>query len=122
MKLIIDIDEELYKDIINRNPDVETEFVLDRLVEGVDNGIPLNDKTNGDIIKALFPDCLISEGENYVSFWYTKEEDGRYVNFIKFWWEEPYKEKGIEDRYEPIEEEKYITAEEYMKTGKWIGD
>lgn len=27
-----------------------------------------------------------------------------------------------EDRYEPIEEEKYITAEEYMKTGKWIGD
>ena len=92
MKLIIDIDEELYKDIINRNPDVETEFVLDRLVEGVDNGIPLNDKTNGDIIKALFPDCLISEGENYVSFWYTKEEDGRYVNFRKFWWEEPYKE------------------------------
>lgn len=29
--------------------------------------------------------------------------------------------KGIEDRYEPIEEG-YITAEEYMKTGKWIGD
>ena len=47
--------------------------------------------TNGDVIKALFPNCLINEGESFVSFWYTKEEEGRYVNFRKFWWNAPYK-------------------------------
>ena len=147
MKLIIHIPEDLLENIKEDNCSMRDMQTLLRIIK---NGIPLNDKTNGDIIKALFPDCLISEGENYVSFWYTKEENGRYVNFRKFWWEEPYKEnqpkelrcdtckwndeelsgecydcvKGIEDRYEPIEEseEKYITAEEYMKTGKWIGD
>lgn len=53
-----------------------------------------NNATNGDVIKALFPNCLIcgETGESFVSFWYTKEEDGRYVNFRKFWWDSPYKE------------------------------
>lgn len=48
--------------------------------------------TNGDVIKSLFPNCLINEGESFVSFWYTKEENGRYVNFRKSWWNAPYKE------------------------------
>ena len=53
-----------------------------------------NNATNGEVIKVLFPDCSICIGESFVSFWYTKEENGRYVNFRKSWWEEPYKEKA----------------------------
>ncbi len=51
-----------------------------------------NKATNGDVIKALFPNCLICTGESFVSFWYTKEEDGRYVQFRNFWWNAPYEE------------------------------
>ena len=35
-----------------------------------------NNATNGDVIKALFPDCIIlDKGESFCSFWYTKEFD-----------------------------------------------
>ena len=89
MTYLIHIPEDLLENIKEDNCSMRDMQTLLRIIK---NGIPLNDKTNGDIIKALFPDCLISEGENYVSFWYTKEENGRYVNFRKFWWEEPYRE------------------------------
>lgn len=67
MKLIIDIDEELYKDIINRNPDIETEVVLDRLVDGVDNVTSLED------IKA--------EIEEQKSLWDSTPKNGHYRAF-----------------------------------------
>ena len=52
-----------------------------------------NNATNGDVIKALFPDCIIlDKGESFCSFWYTKEDEGRYVNFTNQWWNAPYKE------------------------------
>lgn len=58
-----------------------------------------NNATNGDVIKALFPDCLIlDKGESFCSFWYTKEDEGRYVNFINQWWNAPYKENENKEK------------------------
>lgn len=46
--------------------------------------------SNGDVMLLLFPDARIVDGNNFVSFWYTKNEDGRYVNFRKPWWDAKY--------------------------------
>ena len=43
MKLIIDIPEELHRGIECRNPELETEYVCDKLMKAVDNGTPLDD-------------------------------------------------------------------------------
>ena len=97
MKLVIDIDEELYN-IRNTlifpllNPD-NAQVFQDMMVEAIKNGTPLpNNATNGDVIKALFPDytyvgtCVLDKYENILlhdvnyHWWntlYTKEnEDG----------------------------------------------
>lgn len=46
--------------------------------------------TNGDMITALFPKSRIYKLKNFVQFWYTENEDGRYVNFRRDWWDLSY--------------------------------
>lgn len=49
MQIVIDIPKELYKGIKSRNPELETEYVCDELMEAIDNGVQLP-KRHGDLI------------------------------------------------------------------------
>ena len=79
MKLIIDIDEEDYKYIKNSN---------DMNFNAIKNGIPLEEKTNGEVIKTLFPDNKYVEGEKFVIIQGETEN----ISLWNKWWYAPYKE------------------------------
>ena len=92
MKLIIDIDEDTYKDIIKNG------FIYDEDNEAVThvikNGTPIPDNpTNGDVIKAMFP---YIESETYGLITSVKGLDcdkralDPYRHFWSDWWNAPY--------------------------------
>ena len=62
MKIIIDIDKDLYKGIERRDGALETEYVCDELMKAIDNGTPLP-KGHGRLIDA---DALkVSMGDDW---------------------------------------------------------
>ena len=82
MKLIIDIPEDVYKKTVfyrefkDLNDCVTT-------IKALENGTPIpNNATNGDVIKAMFPDC----DEIGVQYELTKNCNG--------WLDEPYQKRG----------------------------
>ena len=76
MKLIIEIDEEIYKSIKigMRNRDDMAE-----IGKAVENGTPIHNVTNGDIVMAFFPN----------------EHDFE-TDFDATWWNAPYQKGGKE--------------------------
>ena len=86
MKLIIDIDEDIYKECQGSIYFPDTGGVLFNVVK---NGTPLPDNaTNGDMIKALFPNIEIFEPNKYEIA--IKQNLG-WIAFKKEWWNAPYK-------------------------------
>ncbi len=87
MKLIIDIDEDYVK-IINKNG------ASNYPEEVIKNGTPIPDNaTNGDVIKAMFPNIQISDSEVmknvYTGIPYG-ELIGANIDCMREWWEELY--------------------------------
>lgn len=90
MKIVIDIPNELYKGIEERDGSLETEYVCDELMKAVDNSTPLPDNaTNGDIIQTIYPHYTfeIESFEGFVRCSY----DGWYIRLPICWWDAPYK-------------------------------
>ena len=94
MKLIIDIPE------IEYNTRKIMGYFSDnsKILEAVANGIPIPDNaTNGDVIKAMFPDNVFAEDkwrdENGVT-WHTDIISDNGMTFADFWWNAPYQKGG----------------------------
>jgi len=93
MKLIIDISNEMYDWLENGFP-IEYDYV--KLFDKVRQGEKLDNQTNGEIIKALFPNSFF---DDYVNQW-DEVESVVMDNEIYFdieWWNAPYEPKGEQE-------------------------
>lgn len=102
MKLVIDIDDEqVLFDIKNRGLEGETE--TDKvIINALYNGTPLPDNaTNGDVIKALFPDIEIADTPCLDKV-YTGIPFGKYIganiDCMREWWNALYKVGDIDGK------------------------
>jgi hypothetical protein len=86
---IIDADR-YQKDLLSAYDDVSMEFeVLDR--QPLVSAIPIRDKmTNGDMIKAMFPNIECGKDELGNVFIISSAQLG-YIAFRESWWNAPYK-------------------------------
>jgi hypothetical protein len=86
---IIDADR-YQKDLLSAYDDVSMEFeVLDR--QPLVSAIPIRDKmTNGDMIKAMFPNIECGKDELGNVFIISSAQLG-YIAFRGCWWNAPYK-------------------------------
>lgn len=88
MKVIIDIPEHVKADFDNANiADVDC-YVNDYdllIGRAIKNGTPLDNATNGDVIKALFDGEYGTNG-NMVMVWGNRQS----VSFTLDWWNAPY--------------------------------
>ena len=99
MKLIIDIPEDVYKPICNKYGTFPREM-KEWGLEAIKNGTPIPDNaTNGEVIKAMFPDNVFAEDkwrdENGVT-WCTDIISDNGMTFTDFWWNAPYQKGGKE--------------------------
>ena len=92
MKLIIDIPKSRYNEIVSGIFDADSCFKIN-LTLAFRNGTPIPDNaTNGDVIKAIFPNSDIEERRTYV-----KIVDGDYLLPCAYlWWNSPYQKGGRE--------------------------
>ena len=112
MKVIIEIDEEAYKTIMNTSfvrdvdltfkqsaKDIEQTNAIFSLIDALDNGTPIPDNaTNGDVIKAMFPNTEVDDydyGKDPVIDVYGID-DIEYITLRKAWWNSPYQKGGKE--------------------------
>ena len=85
MKLIIDIPEAIYKTAQKTNI---IEANIDMLAKTIRNGTPIPDNaTNGDVIKALYPNESIGHCEDCTDL-------GDIATFDDDWWNAPYQKGG----------------------------
>lgn len=94
MKLIIDIDEEEYKEAL-KDTYSGTSFE-NKIFTVIANGKPISDNaTNGDVIKAMFPNIDFTEMTFTVHATTSVISNGVKGNisydFWKDWWNAPYK-------------------------------
>lgn len=91
MKLIIDIDERIYsKASKNKKTGNSLDYIDELSLEvALENGTPLEGKTNGDVIKIMFPHIEIFEPNKYEI---AIKQDLGWLAFKKNWWNAPYKE------------------------------
>lgn len=86
MKLMIDIDEDIYNDIQSRDWK-NGELIFSEEWKVIHNGIPIPDNaTNGDVARAVFG--------NYVTF--CMEQDAIQNGENPTWWNSPYQKGGKE--------------------------
>ena len=92
MKLIIDINEEIYKDIMAHNREMREGGKSAYYFEGlIQNGTPIPDNaTNGEVIKALFPTADISLNDSCFEGVVNK------YGFDMNWWNRLYQKGGKE--------------------------
>ena len=89
MKVIIDIPE---KDvIIIKEHNFEWNYCVSNLFDAIKNGRLISDNvTNGDVIKAIFPNSDIEEHRTYM-----KIVEGDYLLPCAYqWWNAPYQKGG----------------------------
>ena len=95
MKLIIDIDEEVYKGLID-DPHVFVKPIFD----AIKNCTPIPDNaTNGEVIKAMFPQWKLMENtfEEMVMFDIPMKDGYLEHNACsRDWWNAPYQKGGKE--------------------------
>lgn len=93
MKVLVDIDDKLYKEV--KNPNIESGYNSNNCYDAIWKGIPIDDNaTNGDMIKAMFPKAIKSnyiessiDFEDYVEIYL-----GDYLMRVSYdWWNAPYK-------------------------------
>ena len=81
MKVIIDISEKMFKATQTYYGENITRLSIKTCIEKIANGTPIpNNATNGDIIKAMFPN-LVNSNLDLVDV----------LNNAKSWWDAPYK-------------------------------
>ena len=89
MKLIIDIPEEDYK---HGMLGLYFDCYSMKLHDSILNGTPIPDNaTNGDVIKAMFPNIVVEEQSKDVFIVFNMDFQG--TPFYKTWWNAPY-QKG----------------------------
>jgi len=97
MKLIIDIPEEVYKNIQSKSAEIQIEGYT--VENAVLNGTPiLDDATNGDVIKAMFPNTVVDDydyGKDPVIDVYGIDNT-EYITLRKAWWNASYQKGGKE--------------------------
>ena len=98
MKIIIDIDKDLYEGIEKRDGALEMEYVCDELMKAIENGTPLPDNpTNGDIILALNETAQVYgiELDEMNKTLIKVCVDGVRVQFFDYdWWNAPYEKES----------------------------
>ena len=89
MKIIVEIPDNNYE-LMSKLPKPKGTDSLSMFLRMIQNSIAIsNDATNGDIIKAMFPNASI-EVRNisvYVDL-------GNIVGFSRSWWDAPYKQES----------------------------
>lgn len=92
MKLIIDIPKKTYNEISEKTTIKCGEVFAQKLLKYIKNGTPIPDNaTNGDVIKALFPNFYMDERSHTVWVGYDN------MSFHKEWWNAKYMEGEDED-------------------------
>lgn len=89
MKIVIDINEKVYNRVRSLEPRKDGVMLLDTLMCAVQDGTVLpQNPTNGDIIKAIFPNVKFYQYEDVdILYGYL----GKYkVEFSIDWWNAPY--------------------------------
>ena len=85
MKVLIDIPQEMFKATQTYYSDFTTRLSMKTCTEIIANGTPIPDNaTNGDMIKAMFPNELLTSITS--TLWW-----GDNMSFYKDWWNAPYK-------------------------------
>lgn len=95
MKIIIDIDEDLYNYMQTEGYDEHLDKRFDYQIRfAVKKGTPLpQNPTNGDVIKAMFNPYKIWEYEDSVRIYMTEEDFWKadyQMNYDPSWWNAPY--------------------------------
>lgn len=91
MKVIIDIDEEIYESS-KRECEETDSFIIDTFTLAIGNGTPIpDDATNGDVIMAMFPNVSVYEHNGGATYSVNNE-----YNFNATWWDAPYQKGGKE--------------------------
>ena len=100
-KLIIDIPDDEYNNFMfNESLDLDDGFDA---IEYICNGTVLDNVTNGDVIKALFPDCKDwkakiedDDGEVYEVHFVQLPNSITINKYEESWWNAPYKSQESE--------------------------
>lgn len=104
MKLVIDIDENVFTRLFDNGTE-DYAIVNDdlfKIAKSIRNGKPLpSNPTNGDMIKALFPDAKVNVAKySYVIEvklpYHTEYDTGLLCD--RGWWNTPYKEEDEDGR------------------------
>lgn len=83
MRIVIEIDEELYEEVKGYHELTECELAIF-------NGTPIPDNaTNGDVIRAMFPNVNVYEHNGGATYSVNNE-----YNFNATWWNAPYQKGG----------------------------
>ena len=105
MRLIIDIPEEMYKSC-KRECEETDDLIIDTFTFAIGNGAPIPDNaTNGDVIKAMFPDAGIRflttlTGIHTVAVDFKEnilDQSYCVYTFNLDWWNAPYQKGGSDD-------------------------
>lgn len=95
MKLIIDIYKDTYKNVMKKDTSFDeysTGSILSKIIQ---NGTPILDNaTNGDMIKVLFPNCDCLEFIHDINVYPDKTRQKVVGNFDRDWWNAPYKSES----------------------------
>ena len=89
MKLLIDISEE-EMDMINNSHKAIFGDVYTMMARKIKDGTPLLDSTNGEVIKALFPDILTTRSRFYMNVSFKDDKFDHCLIFDLNWWNAPY--------------------------------
>lgn len=83
MKIVIEIDEDVYKKIV-----ADKYAIYDKMFYSIKNGTPIPDNaTNGEVLKTMFKPNRITRTDDVV-----REE----YEFDEVWWNAPYQKGGKE--------------------------
>ena len=91
MKLIIDIPKELAE-----KEHWYTDKEIWAVIKAAQNGTPIDNATNGDVIKIMFPNTEVDDydyGKDPVIDVYGID-DAEYITLRKAWWNAPYQKGG----------------------------
>jgi len=91
MKLIIDIPKEIYK--ASQIVGAKFDDVIQIPLEVIANCTPIPDNaTNGDVLKAMFPNIEVEEQGKDLFIVFNMDIQG--TPFYKAWWNSPYQKGG----------------------------
>lgn len=95
MKIIIDIPIDDYNNIepFLNGETIKGGFNLFKVLEMINNGTPLDEMKNGEVLKAVFPNIDFCRKEFDGSMWVDMED---IASFRLDWWNSPYEPQESE--------------------------